>query len=276
VTIDYPEARMVKRYVVGIDGSSPSAAALRWATARANRENAPLVLTHVRDAEAGLMGEDFVREESRRSSELMAKLSAELGPTGLDVSIAILEGLVASALAEFATDLDVVVVGTHKTGFLHGRVLGSRSVQIASTVPGSVAVVPDADLRFRRGVVVGVDHRETAAPVALIAAAEAISGGDDLSIIQAELPPGQSRADLPLRLAETSVRDRFPALRVRARVSGRSAAEALLDAARDKRLLVLGPGSTAPSRSPIGSVIHDVLLNVNAPVLIVRPTAQAH
>ncbi len=267
---------MVKRYVVGIDGSSPSAAALRWATARANRENAPLVLTHVRDAEAGLMGEDFVREESRRSSELMAKLSAELGPTGLDVSIAILEGLVASALAEFATDLDVVVVGTHKTGFLHGRVLGSRSVQIASTVPGSVAVVPDADLRFRRGVVVGVDHRETAAPVALIAAAEAISGGDDLSIIQAELPPGQSRADLPLRLAETSVRDRFPALRVRARVSGRSAAEALLDAARDKRLLVLGPGSTAPSRSPIGSVIHDVLLNVNAPVLIVRPTAQAH
>lgn len=267
---------MVKRYVVGIDGSAPSAAALRWATVRADRENAPLVLTHVRDAEAGLMGEDFGREESQRSSELMEKLSAELGSTDIDVSVVLLEGLVASALAEFATDQDVVVVGTHKTGFLHGRVLGSRSVQIASTVSSSVAVIPDADLSFRRGVVVGVDHGITSVPVALIAAAEAISGDDDLSIIQAELPPGQSRADLPLGAAETAVRDTFPALRVRARVSGRSAAEALLDAARDKRLLVLGPGSTAPSRSPIGSVIHDVLLNVNAPVLIVRPTAQSH
>jgi nucleotide-binding universal stress UspA family protein len=53
-------------------------------------------------------------------------------------------------------------------------------------------------------------------------------------------------------------------------VSGRPPAEALLDAARDKALLVLGPGSTGPVRSPIGSVTHDVLLNVNAPVLVAR------
>ena len=48
-----------------------------------------------------------------------------------------------------------MVVGTHKIGFLHGRVLGSRSVQITSTVPCSVAVIPEVDLRFRRGVVGG-------------------------------------------------------------------------------------------------------------------------
>jgi nucleotide-binding universal stress UspA family protein len=90
-------------------------------------------------------------------------------------------------------------------------------------------------------------------------------------ILQAEVHPGSSRANLPLNVATAAVRDRFPSLLVRSRVSGRHAPEALLDIARDKHLLVLGPGSSEPTRSPIGSVLHDVLLNVNAPVLIVRP-----
>ena len=53
-------------------------------------------------------------------------------------------------------------------------------------------------------------------------------------------------------------------------VAARPPAAALLDSARDKALLVLGPGSLEPVRSPIGSVVHDVLLNANAPVLISR------
>ena len=121
------------------------------------------------------MGEDFAREESRRSSELLSRLGAEVGSLGIDVSTTFLDGLVPTALAELVTAQDVMVVGTHKTGFLHGRVLGSKSVQIVSTVPCSVAVIPDADLSFRRGVVAGGDHIETAAFVARIAAAEADS-----------------------------------------------------------------------------------------------------
>jgi nucleotide-binding universal stress UspA family protein len=259
------------RYVVGVDGSSPSKVAVRWATARALREGAAVVLAHVRDPEAGMMGEDFAREESHRSSELLSSLLGELIPTGVAVSTVLLEGPVPTALAEYVTTQDVVVIGTHKMGFLHGRVLGSRSVQVASTVPCSVAVVPDIDVRFRRAVVAGVDRVETAAAIAAAAAAEADSRDEELVILQAEVPQGSSQAKLPLDVAMAAARDRFPRLTVRSRVSSRPASEALLDIARDKHLLVLGPGSAEPTRSPIGSVLHDVLLNVNAPVLIVRP-----
>jgi nucleotide-binding universal stress UspA family protein len=68
-----------------------------------------------------------------------------------------------------------------------------------------------------------------------------------------------------------AARERRPSLVIRTRQSTRGAAEALLDAARDKALLVLGPGSQDPDRSPIGSVLHSVLLNVNAPVIVARP-----
>ncbi|MEQ1735771.1 MAG: universal stress protein, partial [Rhodoglobus sp.] len=114
---------MVGRYVVGIDGSSPSMAALRWATDRALPERAAVVLVHVRDPEAGMMGEDFAREESLRSSGLLARLMGELVPTGIDVSATVLDGPVTAALAGHVTLDDIVVIGTHKIGFLHGRVL---------------------------------------------------------------------------------------------------------------------------------------------------------
>jgi nucleotide-binding universal stress UspA family protein len=47
------------RYIVGIDGSAPSDAALAWASTRSRRDVAPLLLVHVVDAEAGRMGADF-------------------------------------------------------------------------------------------------------------------------------------------------------------------------------------------------------------------------
>lgn len=257
------------RYVVGVDGSSPSDAALKWAVQRAERDGAPIVLAHVRDPEAGMMGQDFAREEESRGTALLSRLMGELVGTDLDVSMLLLDGPVAWALAGAVSAHDIVVIGTHKIGFLHGRVLGSRSVQIASTVPCSVAVIPEVDLRFRRGVVAGIDREQTASSIASAAAAEAHDRGEELVIIQAA-SGDLRRADLPVSTAVAAARSSFPDLLIRSRVSGRPPAEALLDAARDKALLVLGPGSTEPLRSPIGSVTHDVLLNVNAPVLVAR------
>jgi hypothetical protein len=70
--------------------------------------------------------------------------------------------------------------------------------------------------------------------------------------------------------AVRAVRENYPGLIVRMRESQRSPAEALLDSSRDKAMLVLGPGTPDRMLSPIGSVLHDVLLNLNAPALIVR------
>jgi nucleotide-binding universal stress UspA family protein len=265
------------RYVVGIDGSAPSAAAVVWASRRAVRDDAELVVAHVKDSEAGMMGHDFAEQEAHQSAALIADTVAELHAKypSLRVSSMMLEGAVAFALGQAVTVHDVLVVGTHKTGFLHGRVLGSRSVQIATVAPCSVAVVPIVDLRFRSGVVVGIDRLETASDVASLAALEAGEHGDELvcihSVSQAARAP---HADLVLARALESARAVRPELVIRSRQTTRPAAEALLDASRDKALLVLGPGATDPTHSPIGSVVHTVLLNENAPVLIVRPAHQ--
>ncbi|MEO8261618.1 MAG: universal stress protein [Pseudolysinimonas sp.] len=258
------------RYVVGVDGSAPSDAAVRWAIERAEREQRQVVLAHVRDPEAGMMGADFARDEDQHAAQLLRRLQEEFAGAAVELSVELLEGPVAWALGSAVMADDIVVVGTHKIGFLHGRVLGSRSVQIASGVPCSVAVIPDVDLRFRRGVVAGVDRVEIDAEIAHVAAAEADARGEELIVIQAVHAGDARRSELPVGIAESAARAMFPTLSVRSRVTTRPAAEALLDAALDKALLVLGPGSGDPQRSPIGSVLHDVLLNVNAPVLVAR------
>ena len=264
---------MAGRYVVGIDGTSASEAALSWAIQRALHEATPVVLAHVDETEDGMMGDDFRREALREGATLMSDLSARVRRMHpeLDFSVALLEGSVARELADAVRPDDLLVIGTHKTGYLHGRVLGSRSVQIAIAVPCSVAVIPEVDLRFRSGVVAGIDRDETAELIATVAAHEAECRDQELLLLQADRSGDERRGDLAISHATRIAREAEPGLVVRSRVANRPPAEALLDSARDKALLVLGPGSLDPRRSPIGSVFHEILLNVNAPVLIARP-----
>lgn len=263
------------RYLVAVDGSQPAAAALRWAAERADAAGDPLVIIHVEPGGIDSSGDDG--PALQRGAELLAEAAASVSSRHPDlvVSVRLLEGSVPAALAAFAERTDTLVIGTGKTGFLHGRVLGSRGVQIAMAVPCTLAVIPDVDLRFRRGVVAGVDRQDTAAAIARAAALEADSRGEELLLVQAAQDRSTrlttaARADLALGEAVASAREQFPELEIRSRVAARPPAEALLDSARDKALLVLGPGSADAEPPVIGSVLHDVLVNANAPVLIKR------
>ncbi|MEO5921263.1 MAG: universal stress protein [Pseudolysinimonas sp.] len=261
------------RYVVGVDGSLPSRAAVRWAANRALSDGRVIALVHVGEPDGGMMGGEYAQSEARAGAHLLSETAAAIqtGDAGVIVTESLVDGPVAWALADFVTAHDILVAGTHKTGFLHGRVLGSRSVQIAAAVPCTVAIIPDLDLRFRRGVVAGVDRVATAHSIVRVAAGEAEVRGEELLLVQADVPVDAARDELAMNAALAAVQSDFPHLVVRSKISARPAAEALLDAARGKALLVLGPGSDEPTRSLIGSVIHDVLLNVNAPVVIARP-----
>jgi nucleotide-binding universal stress UspA family protein len=267
------------RYVVGVDGSAPSEAALAWAVRNARRDGAPLELAHVVDPEQGMMGVDLLDAAERAGERLLAEATQRIRMQHpeLDVSAELLSGVPTWTLAAHARPDDTLVVGTGKTGYVSGRVLGSRSVQFALAASGTVAVVPEGDPKFRDGVVAGIDRPETAASIARHAAHEAVDRGMRLTLIHA-VPPevaASQRANLesPLVLAAEAARDVAGMLEIRSRLSTRVPAEALLDASRGSALLVVGPGSVGRTHSPLGTTLHAVLLNANAPVLVVRPAA---
>jgi nucleotide-binding universal stress UspA family protein len=270
----YRRYLVFSRYVVGVDGSSPSRTAAEWAVARARLDAVPVVLAHVEEPEGGMMGPDFARDELRTGARLLGELADALEHSGAVVSTRLLDGPVATALADLAEPTDLLVIGTHKTGFLHGRVLGSRSVRIAAAARASVAVIPDVDARFRHGVVVGIDDAPDAVSIALQAADEAAERGERLSMIRS-LATGAPAHSLRESAAVAAVRAQFPQLELQMRESRRPAAEALLDASRDKALLVVGPGDADHAGLVIGTVLHDLLLNVNSPVLVARPAQAA-
>lgn len=258
---------------VGIDASGPSKAALRWATERAIQRSEPVELVHVVDDEWGQRGRQYTEDEEVEGTRVLAsafEFAVAALPSALLTS-RLAHGSMAYALSEAAADGDTVVVGTHKTGYLRGRVIGTRSIVVASTAPCDVVVVPDVSLAARHGVVVGVAAGPHW-PVAAVAGARAAAQLEQGLILVHAAPEGDSSDSLARQLLDSAaarVSAEEPAVAVRSRVSRRRAADALLDASHDACLLVMGTSRHSADRF-IGSVIHDVLLNINAPVLVAR------
>jgi len=133
--------------IVGIDGSGPSRAAFAWALARATSIGAAILAVHCIEESSDSRGPE-VLEETVSAARTAAR--------GVQIRSELVHGAAPWELAAVARPGDLLVVGTHKTGFLNGRVLGTRSVIVASVAPCSVVVVPDATLAGRTGILVGV------------------------------------------------------------------------------------------------------------------------
>ncbi|MEC5182609.1 nucleotide-binding universal stress UspA family protein [Cryobacterium sp. MP_3.1] len=276
---------MSATYYIGVDGSGPSRAALRWGVRRAAERNADVVLVNTVDDEWGLVGRDAAADAERQAKELLIEESARVTAlhSGVPLTTRIVHGGTAWALATLPSPEDLLIVGTHKTGFLRGRVLGSRSVQIASAARCSVAIVPDTTLDSRHDVVVGVDGTDGALSAVRLGAQEAARLDQDLLLVYA--PPGLPRSESSrsdpvedrspqaarmLQDAATEAATMASRITVRRRVAHRDPAEALLDASFDAALLILGVSTRHGENTLIGSVTHDVLMNINVPVLIAR------
>lgn len=260
---------MTKRCVVGFDDTEPSRAALSWALQCSD----PVVAVHVVAENADAAATEEARRRADQMSSAARRLAAELGASPPLVTI--VDGPVAPALTQVARADDLLVIGTHKTGFAHGRLLGSLGLEIATLARGDVRVVPTVDLRFRSGVVVGIP---AAGPLdRLIAVALDAARGQPGEVLLAhatestDLAAARVRAEEALDLARSFA----PAATIRTRVSTRRTAEFLLDLARDRALLVLSSGDRNVAGSPLGAVRHDILLNLTAPVLLVAASTPA-
>lgn len=267
--------------LVGVDDSGPSRAALVWALKRAREDGTEVCLVHVVDDEWGQAGPQVAAAESADGARMLADAMRYARETVPSTTLTehLVHGSPAWTLAELAAPDDLIVVGTHKTGYLHGRVLGSRSIVVASVAPCTVAVVPDTPMSGRHGVIVGVGPGVAWRAAVTTGALEAQTLGQELSLITA-LPGYTDEAAVEgravLAAASALAIETAPNIEVRSRLSRRQPVEALLDASRSASLLVLGASRRSPERAGfVGSVTHDVLLNINAPVLVARPIEAA-
>lgn len=257
------------RYVVGFDGSQASTMALRWATQRAYAGSHEVVLFGV----AGERGDrtapselDLARKLGRRADELRH------GSAELAVSTRVAKGDVAAVLAQAVSPGDVLVVGSDKTGYAQGRVHGFRSLELAASAIGNLVIVPAVDLRMRSGVVVGVDDTPGALELVRIGAREAANRRSLLLLVHA-VPPGgvapdRGRPDEVLDRARLIAWAEEAGISVTEHLVQRRPADALLNLSRDRALLVIGR-SRQPGPLGVGPALHEVLINVNAPTVVV-------
>lgn len=174
-----PSPARQRRIVVGIDGSAPSKAALRWAVGQAALTGATVHAVAAWEYPslygwfAPMVDDGFERTASRA---LSAEISEILGPERpVEVRESLVLGHAAEVLLEAAEDADLLVLGSRGRGTFTRTLLGSVSTRCA--VHGSCPVVivrSDGTATVPSGAAAA----ESAAATTAVAAESAASGGE--------------------------------------------------------------------------------------------------
>jgi nucleotide-binding universal stress UspA family protein len=270
--------------VVGIDGSSASRTALSWAARRATEVGARLRIVHVVDDEWGA-GQERMRASEDDLVSRAGEVSAEFPALEIDVVLA--SGNPSVELVRMASDAEMLVIGTHKTGFVQGRVFGSRALRLAASSDVPLAVVPAQTSGTRSGVAVGIETSAASDAAVQFGAQEARRTGDDLVLVLATGSPGPTGRSAALvdspEMAERELEVVAHAIRVvesvssdvgvRVRTVRRPPSQALVDIAGNVRLLVVGSSRRHQDGvAALGPVSHDVLVNIASPTVVVHPS----
>lgn len=292
--------------MVAVDGEPDHRAALDWAAARAARDGARLELVHVIERSWSDSGEQpgrllelaarslLATEERiavRHARSVLDRRSAPNAGTGnlrtvapdIEVGTRLLFGHVGHELAAVSADADLMVLGTPSEADRRRAYASSIAVRVAAVAGCTVAAIPHGWHGSGRGVVVGVDGELPAEPAVAFAAQEASLLGESLTIVcagyianplLAGLVPEISLGDRRERIVEGAaerVRAEHAGLTVFTEVVETSPSRGLVAEAAGARMLVIGTHDRhGAQRMMLGSVGHDVLLNVRTPVVVVR------
>jgi nucleotide-binding universal stress UspA family protein len=146
------------RIVVGVEGSTGSRAALRWAIDEARVRHAVVEVitaylpTYVPAAPdfgyVPLDPADVVDEVRKMQDEVVQAVTAAIDTTGVEIRRTLLKGRAADTLIAAAEGAAMLVVGNRGRGGFRGLLLGSVSQQIAHHATCPVVIVrADMDLQ---------------------------------------------------------------------------------------------------------------------------------
>jgi nucleotide-binding universal stress UspA family protein len=265
---------------VGADARASSLAALAWALAECRSRDSDLVLVHALDA----------ADAELACSGGPANSSDAVAHAVLDVHRAVTEGVAhdvkvsshlsehepAEALIEASQNASLLVLGSHGLAGFAESALGSIAHRVAVHAHCPVAIVPAHSttprwLQLHR-IVVGVSETRAARQAVHFAAAEARRGDATLVLVRAPVdgeddgPDG----DAVLNGFRDEVRHCYPDVRCEAVLAGTDPVSAVVRAARDADLVVLGcHHSDAAWNCRLGAVPTGVLMQVECPVVLV-------
>ncbi|MCS0603115.1 universal stress protein [Streptomyces sp. LP11] len=269
---------MTNPLVVGVDGSGSSLAAVDWAADEALRHGLAL---HVLHAACG----------DREASEVIGAAAARATKRApaVPLSSEVVRTDAASALVERGRAAFALVLGPRGLGELPGLLLGSVSLAVAARAGCPVVVVRGGQEHrdARSGtVVVGVEDDGSSATALRFALGEAQARRCRLVAVHAwsaplgacttaQAPSWPLEAHLrpPSQVLDDSLRglgERYREARVERRLVEEPARRALLEAAAEADLLVVGarPRVTCPGLQ-LGLVNHALLHHAPCPVAVV-------
>jgi len=287
----------IRDIVVGLDGSTESDAALRWAAHEAQRHGARLTVLHAHDPVQHAY-DTPLEEVYERGLVHIAKVIVDSAVTevrSLEPTVWVhgetTSTAAAAALIRASGAGAMVVVGSRGRGGFTGLLLGSVSQHVATHAAGPVVVVRAQPWQADGPVVVGVDESDGTGHALDVAFEEAALRDAGIVVLHAYLPDVRTWGlDLLPEVEDEQVRrtieldrlndivepwrKRFPAVDVEvAAVDGQAAAR-LIDASATARLMVVGSrGRGGFTGLLLGSVGLQLLHHAGCPVLIARDSS---
>lgn len=275
--------------IVGVDGSEQSRTAVNWAAAFAAHHRAPLRLICVIDVPmdlgpgvtAPLFDHDVLRKHAE--SVIAAATSQAAAITDTEITTTISEGAPVLMLREHSESARLLVVGSRGLGAFRRTLLGSVSSSLARRAACPVAVIPEHEFATDGPVVVGVDGSECSVAAVATAFDEAAHRNARLIAVHtwSEFYHYESRATMQAAaeavLSESlaGYGEKYPDVRVERVVVEDRPARAVLGAAENAQLVVVGSrGKGGFAGMALGSVAHAVLHGADCPLIIIRSENQ--
>lgn len=281
---------MAEKYIIGVDGSQHSRAAIDWGLKRAAQSGARVELLYVAD-DSFLSESVAFLSEAQQASEQMLELEIEYaraaGYTGT-ISGTALVGHPIAEIEEASRNVDLVILGAHSGSKFAGSFFGTRAVKIAAVAHCPVAVVPlEVQGTPQPSVVVGIDGSEAAQKAIAFAAEEASFRGVPLVAVYAWMPPltpgleylwseelvesQRAAAEEAIAIGTAGLAGRYPDLEIQRKIVQAPPVSALLQAAEQADTIVVGSrGRGGLSRLLLGSVSHGVLQALPRTTIVTR------